>query len=37
VNRTDPDYAWSIDTLRSSERDLVIPALCVAEVGHLLG
>ncbi|HVS66087.1 MAG TPA: PIN domain-containing protein [Thermoanaerobaculia bacterium] len=37
VNRADPDHAWSVDALRSSDRDLVIPALCVAEVSHLLG
>jgi len=37
INAADPDHTWSLDALRSSELDLVIPALCVAEVSHLVG
>ncbi len=36
VNRADPDHAACLELLRSPELDLVIPALCVAEVSHLL-
>lgn len=36
INRADPDHAWSVEVMRSSRFDLVIPALCVAEVSHLV-
>ncbi len=37
INSADPDHAWSVESLRSSNLDLVIPALCVAEVSHIVG
>ena len=37
INRADPDHAWCVEALSSLGSDLVIPALCVAEVSYLLG
>jgi hypothetical protein len=37
INRADPDHAWAVGALRSLGSDLVIPALCVAEVTYLVG
>jgi predicted nucleic acid-binding protein len=37
INRADPDHAWSLASLTSLGSDLVIPALCVAEVSYLVG
>jgi predicted nucleic acid-binding protein len=37
ANRADPDHGACLEVLRSPSLRLVIPALCVAEVGYLLG
>lgn len=36
INRADPDHAWSVESLVSTNHDLVVPALCIAEVSHLV-
>ena len=37
VNVADPDHAACVKALAGSRADIVIPALCVAEVAYFLG
>ena len=37
ANATDPDHAACVEFLTRSDVEMVIPALCVAEVCYLLG
>ncbi len=37
ANAADPDHAPCVEVLTRRELDLVIPALCIAEVCYLLG
>ena len=37
VNVADPDHAACVEALSGSRADIVIPALCVAEVTYFLG
>ena len=37
VNEVDPDHAACVDVLTQRKLDLMIPALCVAEVCYFMG
>lgn len=37
ASRVDPDHRTCLAALQSTAHQLVIPALCVAEVGYLIG